>query len=357
MIKNKMQLDSFILILFVAGVIIISIFTFNLRGVSVSMDEKRVLKSFPIQIVDGHIEGLNRVDIEDWINDNIGLRDSYIAIQKVIETDILRMGYENVVIVDEGREGWFFSKVYRDLDIAYGTYEVTDEMLHDFCRTQEKIRDRLKTQGIDYILVVVPDKVSIYPEHIDCVDVGVEDTPIDKLEDYFNSHSDIKIVVLKDVLLSAKTDEDVFYHIDALHWNTYGQFVGYREIMRKMAGWGYDVKGDVKIRRYFGEWEGGETLNMVAVANPLSSIDERGDLVVHINTSVNNNIRMLGFGNSQFYTGIMSDLFGEECKEYAYVWNESIMQDYIDEYKPNVIVLEIIEAKLNQYGDWLYPDD
>ncbi|HEY1922670.1 MAG TPA: hypothetical protein VGG44_07870, partial [Tepidisphaeraceae bacterium] len=88
------------------------------------------------------------------------------------------------------------------------------------------------SHGIPFILVVPPDKQSIYTEMMpeDFSRLGPK-TRLDQLiERLRETHSPVQVIDLRPVLLEAKKDRLIYYKTDT-HWNDYGAFAAYPVIL------------------------------------------------------------------------------------------------------------------------------
>ena len=91
-------------------------------------------------------------------------------------------------------------------------------------------------RGIRYVVVVCPDKHSIYPEYLD--DVHQRHPPPKPLPLLFSklSGTNVRVVDLTPPLLAAKpvNEEPLYFRLDT-HWNPHGNLVGYREVAGAVA--------------------------------------------------------------------------------------------------------------------------
>lgn len=92
-------------------------------------------------------------------------------------------------------------------------------------------RDWLAARGIAYVVAVVPEKFTIYPEHLPAwITKGPGPTPYDRLVQAMAKHPEVAFVDLRPALRAAKARELVYYKTDS-HWNYNGATVGYEALM------------------------------------------------------------------------------------------------------------------------------
>jgi hypothetical protein len=90
----------------------------------------------------------------------------------------------------------------------------------------------LASKGIAYVVVVVPDKFTIYPEHLPAwVARGTAPTPYDRVRDALARDGRVTFVDLRPPLLATKARERLYFQTDS-HWNFNGAIVGYEALMR-----------------------------------------------------------------------------------------------------------------------------
>jgi alginate O-acetyltransferase complex protein AlgJ len=169
----------------------------------------------------------------DFYRDHFGFRNALI--HAVALTRLHGFGQEmdgNVVV---GKDGWLFLRPDGDHDfIAYrGLNPLTDAELDGWQNVLEKRQAFLASLGIPYLVVVPPDKQTIYPEYLPPeYQVVRHESRLDQLINRLKStNSPVQIIDLRSALLAAKP-EDQLYHKTDTHWNDFGAFVGYQVIMK-----------------------------------------------------------------------------------------------------------------------------
>ena len=136
-----------------------------------------------------------------------------------------------------GKNNWLYYTPDNVLDDLQGripfSYKQLDQCKHYF----ENKRVWLEERGIHYLLVIVPNKHSIYPENIKDKYLSEKGkTRTDQLVEYITEHSEIEFIDLRGSLLREKTNHRVYFPTD-LHLNDKGAFIAYEEIIRKISKW------------------------------------------------------------------------------------------------------------------------
>jgi hypothetical protein len=134
----------------------------------------------------------------------------------------------------QGRNGWLYWANEGMLQNYTGRAQFTLADLQDWQKLLEARRDWLARRGEKYIFVVAPNKESIYPEFLPTwvVKLG-RPGKLDQFVAYMRAHSTVPVLDLRPSLLAAKKDAPTFFKTDT-HWNSFGAFIGYQQILRAL---------------------------------------------------------------------------------------------------------------------------
>jgi len=136
-----------------------------------------------------------------------------------------------------GCDAWlyFLGEDGQSLDRHYrGTREVSDAEIAAVVAELERRQRFLASLQIAYVATIVPDKYTIYPEHLPhWVTRSDRPTPLERLTSALTRDGAIRFVDLRAALASAKARERVYYTSDS-HWNMLGAAVAYDAIMREI---------------------------------------------------------------------------------------------------------------------------
>jgi alginate O-acetyltransferase complex protein AlgJ len=165
--------------------------------------------------------------------DRFGGRDSLVRQHHAALLAVF--GASALATVMPGRSGWYYwlGEDGRSLDRHYrGTAFVSQAEIDATADEFERRRAWLAERGVAYVAVVVPEKYTIYPEHLpDWVAPSSEPTPYDRLAARIARHERLAFLDLRPALRAAKANARVYYQTDS-HWNYNGAVVGYEAIMR-----------------------------------------------------------------------------------------------------------------------------
>ncbi|MGC1377653.1 MAG: hypothetical protein WA821_15570, partial [Anaerolineales bacterium] len=132
-----------------------------------------------------------------------------------------------------GKDGWL--EYGKELD----TYQNADKpSLNALKTTQQKLQElyeELRKRNITLILVIPPNKATIYPDKLpDGIQPPNPKSKLAAFTTYIQQHGPPVLVDLRPALLDGRKQQDIYYKTDT-HWNAYGAFIGYTEIMRALS--------------------------------------------------------------------------------------------------------------------------
>ena len=150
------------------------------------------------------------------------------------------LGTSGSPLVVAGKEGWMYYTGKGGIGFStenyFGRFPFDhDPLFRNIKREFESKKEFLKAMGIPYLLVIAPDKWSIYPEYLpDGYDTATESL-VDQLLKYLEEESSIEILDLRTPLREAKPMGHRLYFKYDSHWNNYGVFWGYSAISELLA--------------------------------------------------------------------------------------------------------------------------
>jgi len=132
-----------------------------------------------------------------------------------------------------GPDGWLFlakeSRRLNAIEDFRGTRLYSPQELAAWTAEFTARRDWLKSQGMAYLVVMAPNKQSIYPEKLPPGYNQVGPTRTDQLVDAIRQ-AGVEVLDLRPALLDRKTTDQVYYLTDS-HWTPAGVETAYAEIL------------------------------------------------------------------------------------------------------------------------------
>ena len=199
---------------------------------SQSLTEKRFLAPWPS--LDGSTEGLSAwpAAVDAWYDDHLGFRDWLIG--SWARFNVQGFGVSPSPLTVIGKDGWLFLGD-RDTLLNYrGLAPLTPLELERWQDVLTERRDWLASQGIEYLVVFVPDKNLVYSEYMpDSLPRSSLDHPLGQLSSHLEHNSDLPWLDLQRVILENKETTRLYHKTDS-HWNEAGAYLGYQEIRRRL---------------------------------------------------------------------------------------------------------------------------
>lgn len=218
--------------------IVAPVLTISFEKGRVSIVENRNLSNPPVLFRDdGKINDTFYNDFKAWFSDNLGFRSFFVSMAADIKALILHQSPNNQV--EFGREGWLFYTPDHNIELATGEHYLTNEELELIANNQQRISEWYLEHGIDYILVLIPAKPSIYPEYIASKDVKIMTTICDQVERYLKEKTTVNVVNVKRYLIDRKADGQLYLKTDT-HMTQFGSYVAYQAISNRLKDLGYN---------------------------------------------------------------------------------------------------------------------
>lgn len=185
-------------------------------------------------------------DYKNYYENNFGLRTKLINNYLNFKTETLKDDPLPDQVV-KGEDGWYFlGNAHNDiLNDTFGNVPFTDAELNVITRKLENIKAYLNSKQIEFHMVVPPNKQTIYKEKLP-FQLTQHVTRLDQLQNHLKTYSTLQIITLKEQLIATKNDQPLFHQTDT-HWNDYGAFIGYSEVL-DVIGRAFDVTPSSDVR-------------------------------------------------------------------------------------------------------------
>lgn len=223
--KRKVSLlASFLLILFVPAI------TTGWLGVFQNApSENRELASFPDISPKWSAIKMFPARFDAFIADNFGFRSDLIVLHNWVKSELFSTSADDQVVV--GSDGWLY---------LYLTEQQKKVPISNLKRRQWRIhleerRDWLREQGIDFVVLVAPNKHTIYPEFLPHHFLPeLRESKLNQFLEEVGMRSDLTVVDLAPRLSREKAHHLLYYKTDT-HWNYVGAYFGYQELAKRMS--------------------------------------------------------------------------------------------------------------------------
>lgn len=171
--------------------------------------------------------------LELYFNDHFGYRKMFVRMQGTWKRKLF--GEASVLHALIGRGGWLYTVANNTIDNYTGVSRFSPQNLAAWQTLLEARHAWLQKHGAAYVVVVTPDKQSIYPEHLPVwLKRAPGPTKLDQWLEHFRQHSALRPLDLRPLLRGAKKKQPVYMMTDT-HWNGLGAYLGYQALVREIS--------------------------------------------------------------------------------------------------------------------------
>jgi hypothetical protein len=307
---------------------------------------------------------------EDFFNDHFGFRGPLIRGLSLAKVRVLAASTSTNVHV--GREGWLYYTNEQPGADYDKVRPFTQEELERWARILARRQAWLEQRHCRYLLLIPPDKQTIYPEHANpSLRARHAQGRLDQLLDYLRGHPcGVPVLDVRKELRQAR-EREVLYYIADSHWNTRGAFVGYEALAEALASWfpqirplrreqckevlrpgrGGDLAGLLDLRDFYVElavqwlpklsWHW--SLSPFPVEPPRNVYMPFGPPAALENhdTALP---RAVLFHDS--FALELLPFLGEHFQRMVTVWLDDFNQEMVEREHPDVVIQELLERKL-----------
>lgn len=134
-----------------------------------------------------------------------------------------------------GNDGWLYFTTFNEIADYQRTNRFPRGTLADFQERLDAIDARLKSKGITFLVVIPPDKATIYPEHVpDQLKVLRGKSRLDQFVDAMRQDGTTPLLDLRPALQEAAKTQQIYYKTD-LHWNVFASYIAYTQILSALS--------------------------------------------------------------------------------------------------------------------------
>ncbi|SEC12693.1 hypothetical protein [Paenibacillus sp. GP183] len=334
----------------------------------VSIAENRVLSGFPNFTVSNKLNTHFNKEFESWFNDNLGFRDNFVKWNTIIQYKLFGKLTKSDTLI--GKDQWLYYvtpdiiKDYQHLNLP------SNSQLNQWTNALDRINKYLGDKHIPFITMINLDKKTIYPEHYPDSILKIGDiSRTDILEKYITQNTTIDFFTPKNALINAKPEATVYSpRYDNGHWNNYGAFIGYQELMKKVKNYLPNVNlltwEDFDISRYDREtkiynavsftesdysFKFKKTSNVTKIEGIFDDLNLTYSNLSYRFENKNKKLpKALILGDSYFYGFLIPDL-AESFSELTFIHTDNIdkIESFISLVNPDIVIYENAERMLD----------
>jgi alginate O-acetyltransferase complex protein AlgJ len=130
-----------------------------------------------------------------------------------------------------GSDGWLYYTAEQNLADFQKTNLLNARQIENIQNNIDRLGKFSREQGIPFVLLIAPNKETIYPEHVPEIFRPLGTTSrLDQILTNIKFPDNIQVIDPRELLLRAKTDRLVYYKTDT-HWNFNGVCIAYSQLM------------------------------------------------------------------------------------------------------------------------------
>lgn len=269
-----------------------------------------------------------------------------------------------------GREGWLFWSGEGNIDDYQNAYPFKPQDLEEITQKLGTVQAKLESVGIPFLVVVAPNKETIYPEFLPPgIEKIGERSRLDQLLAYLQENdSPVRVLDLRSRLVAEKAVCRVYYATDT-HWNDSGAYFAYAEIISALQAdlpqlqaarledfhvERETLSGDLARLLLTNPLPTEETLRLVPNHPRRARFLQKIDRTITI-TQVDDVTlpRALIFRDS--FANSLEPYLAEHFSRAVYPWSVSIDFELVREEKPDMVIYELAERYLHRLKEILNP--
>ena len=196
-------------------------------------NERRLLAAFP-KLTSG-VDGLRKylAGLDAYFSDHFGCRKLLVSWNNKLKWKLFHDFNIRSVLI--GHDGWFFFAGDQMVEHESGALQFTPEQLRYWQALLERRRDWLAQRGIKFLFVIAPDKASVYPNELPSwMPKAHPETKLDQFVAHMRMRSTVEVLDLRGPLRAARQTAPTYPKTDT-HWNFFGSFIGYQEIIKALS--------------------------------------------------------------------------------------------------------------------------
>ena len=197
--------------------------------------ENRKLAELPSIKIDMKVLRKYPGNYTKYFNDHVAFRNIFVKINFLIRYNLLSESPSSEVVL--GKNNWLFFAKDGSIDDYRGITHFDDKTLQEIAISYENKRILLSRQGIKYILLLAPNKETIYDEFMpDSIFKIRNRSGMDEITEYLYKHTNVYVIDMRNILFDNKKREQLYLKTSS-SWNDYAAFLAYREIMKPVSQW------------------------------------------------------------------------------------------------------------------------
>jgi hypothetical protein len=311
-------------------------------------------------------------EFENYFVNSFAIRHRLLRTDRQMRVELFGEHYFDGVYI--GEDNWLFLNNLKTSRDCQNVGSFPKHELKRQLRILKQVDQYLEEEGVEFVLAVTPSKCKIYPEHSQpWAPEFSEGSRVDQYIAYFEENSDIPVIDFRPALLEAKQEHQVYFKTDP-HWNYYGIYAGYKEIVRALLP---DVREDefipLSITRseITPNWKGSlgrflgfsdtytEDYERLYFETEAEIWTAKEDIFVVDNPNATHDMTVIIFHDSFYEYDFPKHLLAAHFKRVIYyslnhgwVWEPRVgaVADLVRIWGPDVIIVQRVERIFDDFG-------
>lgn len=363
--KNKVLIIAFIILLVLPNVVWKCICGY----INTETTENRTLVSRPELILKGISCYPNQ--FEEYYNDHLAFKNIIVNYNAIFNYKVFHIINSEKVLL--GKDNWLFYKTAgvdeledeQPISDYQGINKYTIDEKKSIAKNIQNVDTYLKQQGIDFCMLICPNKEQIYSENLPSSIKKInEKCKAEELVEYLNDNIDVPVLYPVKELMNEKKNYQLYYKYDT-HWNELGGFIGeqkirglYQNNTEQLSNYNItemskdvpkDLAGMLNMNEQFMD-DKYYTVSDYKTNVTAQLIDKSDDGMLHAFNSDANDKRTILVVRDSYGEALMGYL-SKDFQNVIFIHRSVFNQGYIDLYKPDIIVYEIVERATNDIYD------
>lgn len=350
--KKKGQL----LILIFTAMLILPILVYPLAAPFIDTEnhENRVLAEFP-SVADGPYF-FDRLTV--WFNDHLPYKNQLVSLHSNLFLSLFNTTPNPRVVV--GEDGWLFYNNYdaeNPVDDILGRTSFSADETAAIENNLKKAGEAMAEKDITFVFLLPPNKESVYREQLpDYIkEIAADRTRADILAENIDI-GDCVFIYPKEELLEKKNNNQLYYRYDT-HWNRLGAYIGFKSICDAL-NINIPSIDDLSVVEEMGFPK--DLADLAGIGNRctddieyvitdlfpdviVEQTQESGVAVYRSDGKVKKTILVIHDSYYRSMEEYLPKVFSEVIsvdRNYSDLYS---VQDYIDQYQPDIVIMEVVE--------------
>lgn len=296
---------------------------------------------------------------ENYFNDHLPYKNQLTKMINQLQYTIFQKSASDKVII--GKEGWLFYNTKSDgapMEQYLGRELLSEAELAAIAESLTLTEQYLAQKGIEFVVLILPNKERVYYDMLpDRYIEPAEICGITQVVEYLSENTNIRLVYPYEEMMQIREefpDIPLYFHSDT-HWNRAGAYVGTSKLLEEL---GIETTPFEKLtleQNNYSNWDLAYLIQMQKKYNNdvnygVYGYPNEGTRVYEI---YDKDTKIISY-NEYAKAGklfMIRDSFGQYMSEYLAaafsetytVHREVFKQEMIEEYQPDVVVIELVE--------------